>query len=178
MLQVVGQAHKGIVISCARGNRLAIDKHHLAVAKRTGREALGAIAEHPAHRGRLATRNRAKMQARRLHGMNALDGAVAGAIVSSRNQRIVHIGQHKFDHKVPSVILYPVYCNDLPIRDRFILAGFIWENAAPLLPPAKINLSHIGRGASIGNNRFDAGVPAVQTTRLRGHRAQSFEPVS
>lgn len=32
--------------------------------------------------------------------------------------------------------------------------------------------------ASIGNNRFDAGVPAVQTTRLRGHGAQSFEPVS
>ena len=110
--------------------------------------------------------------------MNTLNGVVAGAVMPGWNQCIVHIGQHKFDHKVPSVILNPIYCTDLPKRDRFISAGFIWENAKSQLLPAKINLSLFGRCASIGNNRFDAGVPAVQTTRLRGQWAQSFEPVS
>lgn len=113
MLQVVSQAHKGGVVSRARSDRLTVDKHYLAVAERAGREALDAIAEHPAHRGRLATRNRAKVQTRRLHGMNALDGVVAGAVMPGWNQRIVHIGQHKFNHKAP-IRIGPTYCNDLP----------------------------------------------------------------
>ena len=53
-----------------------------------------------------------------------------------------------------------------------------FQSATGQLENTKINLSLFGRCASIGNNRFDAGVPAVQTTRLRGHGAQSFEPVS
>ena len=101
MLEVIGQTHQGIVVGRARSDRLTVDKHDLAVAERTGRKALGTIFEHPAHRGRLATRNRAKVQTRRLHGMNALDGVVAGAVMPGWNQRIVHIGQHKFDHRVP-----------------------------------------------------------------------------
>ena len=52
--------------------------------------------------------------------MNTLNGVVAGAVMPGWNQCIVHIGQHKFDHKVPSVILNPIYCTDLPKRDRFI----------------------------------------------------------
>ena len=113
MLEVIGQTRQGIVVGRMRGHRLAVHKHDLAVAERAGREALDAIAEHPAHRGRLATRNRAKVQTRRLHGMNALDGVVAGAVMPGWNQRIVHIGQHKFNHKAP-IRIGPTYCNDLP----------------------------------------------------------------
>ena len=113
MLQVVGQTHQSIVANCVRGDCFAADKHHLTVTERASREALGTIFEHPAHRGRLATRNRAKVQTRRLHGMNALNGVVAGAVMPGRNQRIVHIGQHKFDHEVP-IRIGPTYCNDLP----------------------------------------------------------------
>lgn len=84
-----------------RGYRLAVHKHDLSVTERASRKALGTIFEHPTHRGRLATRNRAKVQTRRLHGMNALDGVVASAVMPGWNQRIVHIGQHKFNHKAP-----------------------------------------------------------------------------
>ena len=113
MLKIVGKTHEGTVVARTGGNNLAVDKHHLAVTERASRKTLGAIAEHPAHRGRLATRNRAKVQTRRLHGMNALDGVVAGSVMPGWNQRIVHIGQHKFNHKAP-IRIGPTYCNDLP----------------------------------------------------------------
>ena len=113
MLQIVSQTHQGIVVDCARGDYFAVDKHHLAVTERASRKALGTIFEHPAHRGRLTTRNRTKVQTRRLHGMNTLNGVVADTVMSSRNQRIVHIGQHKFNHKAP-IRIGPTYCNDQP----------------------------------------------------------------
>ena len=113
MLQIVGQTHQSIVVDRVRGDYFAADKHHLAVTERASRKTLGTIFEHPAHRGRLTTRNRTKVQTRRLHGMNTLDGVVAGAVMPGWNQRIVHIGQHKFDHEVP-IRIGPTYCNDLP----------------------------------------------------------------
>ena len=43
-----------------------------------------------------------------------------------------------------SNLLFPILAH-LPKRDRFISAGFIWENAKSQLLPAKINLSLFGR---------------------------------